>query len=46
MQNDEYLKLYEREWEKILGKKPIEITREEREELHKLIHKDQQEGDE
>jgi hypothetical protein len=37
MQNDEYMKAYEREWEKMLGAKQIEITKEEREELRRLI---------
>ena len=43
MQNDEYMSLYEREWEKLLGEKPIEITEEERKELHKLINHGKQE---
>ena len=43
MQNDEYLKLYEREWEILLGKKTPEISKEEREELQRLINHEQQE---
>ena len=42
MQNDEYMNAYEQEWEKMLGAKPIEITKEEREELRRLIHHEQE----
>ena len=36
MQNDEYLKLVEQEWQKVLGVKD-DVTPEEKEELKKLL---------
>ena len=45
MQNDEYMQAYEREWEKMLGTKQIEITKEEREELHRLIQHEQEDNE-
>ena len=36
MQNDECLKLVEKEWQKILGQKD-DVTPEEKEELRKLL---------
>lgn len=36
MQNNEYLSLLEKEWQKVLGNKD-EVTAEEAAELHKLL---------
>ena len=37
MQNDEYMKLYEKEWAKLLGQNKNAVTEQERKELHELI---------
>lgn len=39
MQNDEYLKLYEAEWQKMLGQKEQTVTEAERKELRELMIK-------
>ena len=37
MQNEEYMKLYEQEWAKLLGQNKNAVTEQERKELHELI---------
>lgn len=39
MQNDEYMKLYEQEWAKLLGHDQNKVTEQEKKELHDLIEK-------
>ena len=39
MQNDEYMKLYEQEWAKLLGHNQNKVTEQERKELHELMKK-------
>ena len=39
MQNDEYMKLYEKEWTKLLGQNDNAVTEQERKELHELLEK-------
>ena len=37
MQNDEYLRMYEKHWRRILGEKDQTVTDEEKSELKRLI---------
>ena len=39
MQNDEYMKIYEQEWAKLLGHNQNTVTEQERKELHELMEK-------